>query len=131
MAITPTETEISRLRRQLALNETQLPDDEIQALYTEAEELYPLATYSRAVIFAAVRLQGAKDLLAEVAQRVTYSQNQSREQLSDLTKNVKELVRLYTDELAELLNTENPALPPARWGWTKTTPSVKLEYPNG
>ena len=57
MAATPTATEITRLRRQLGLSETKLPEAEIEAMYTEAGEQYPEASYSRAIWFAAVRLQ--------------------------------------------------------------------------
>jgi len=131
MAITPTATEISRLRRQLGLDSTQLPDVEIEELYTEADTAYPVGTYGREVIFAAARLQAAKDMMAEAAQRVTYAQGQSRENLSDLLKNMKALIAEYTSGLQELLDAGGFSLPPVRWGRTKTIPSVSLENPDG
>jgi hypothetical protein len=130
MATAATATEISRLRRQLGLDETQLPDTEIADMFAEAEEDYPLTTYSRKVLFAAVRLQAAKDMLAESAQRVTYAQGQSRENQSDLMKNMKALVALYSHDLAALVAAEKPCLPPVRWGCSAIAPSVSLEYPD-
>lgn len=131
MAITPTESEISRLRRQLGLDSVQLPDVEIEELYTEADTLYPEGTYGREVIFAAARLQAAKDMMAEAAQRVTYAQGQSRENLSDLLDHMKALIALYQGNLDELLAVGGFNLPAVRWGRTKTVPSVRLENPDG
>lgn len=127
---TPTAGEISRLRRQLGLTETQLPDAEINEMYTEAGTLYPEGAYSRNVWFAFVRLQAAKDLMAEAAQRVTYAQGQSRENLSDLLGNLEKLVALYQRDLASVLADENPSVPGVMWGRMRTVPSVIMESPD-
>ena len=128
---TATSQEMSRLRRQLGLDSTQLPDADIKDMYTVAEEQYPAATYSRAVWFAAVRLQAAKDQMAKAAHRVTYAQGQSRDNLSDLIKNMEKMVKLYSDDLQEAIAAEVQSLPPVMWGVPKKIPTREQEWPDG
>lgn len=128
---TPSPAEITRLRRQLQLDETELPDDDIADMYSDIEDTYPAGTYSRRVWFAVVRLQAARDQMAAAAQRVTYAQGQSRDNLSDLIKGWEKVVKIFSGQLAEVLATENPSLPPVRWGVPKKTPTREQEWPDG
>jgi len=82
------------------------------------------------VWFAAVRLQVAKDMMAEAAQRVSHSQGQSQTSLSDRFRHMKDVVAMYESDLEKLIS-KTVQLPLARWGRTKTVPSRTKEYPDG
>jgi len=127
---TPTQSEINRLRRQLELDSTDLPDVAIADMYDEAEEQYPSSTYSRNVWFAAVRLQAAREQMAKAAKRTTYKQGQSSDNQSDLIKNWEKMIKIYSAQLGEVLDDENPTLPAVRWGVPKKTPTREQEWPN-
>lgn len=125
--VAPTDLEKSRLRRQLGHDADSLPDGEILELYEEAEGLYP--GYSRAVLFAAVRLQGRLDLLTAAAKDVTYKKNETSENRSDMFKALEKLVAQDKAALATLMHEESPKLAVA-FGLTKKIPTRITEWPD-
>ena len=67
-------------------------DEAIQRLYDRAT-----AAYSDATIYEAeMRVIGIRQLLLDSAKRVTYKQNQSSENQSDIFKHLKEALDIWT-----------------------------------
>lgn len=112
-----TASEITMLRNALQGNETSMPDAHIEALFDEAELLYP--NNSRRVQYLYARYAGAVRLMTAAAKHVTYQQNERRESLSDMTKNLKATVDQYKKEFDDALSDDGgsgKSLPPVRWG---------------
>ena len=84
-----TTAEQNRLRRQLKVDETQLPDADIDDMFDEAAIKYPSNT--RTVWFAAARLQAASEMWAQYTREASFDQNESSEDLSDVAKALKDL----------------------------------------
>lgn len=99
-----TETEKTRLRRQLGDDITSLPDAEIDDLFNEAEELYP--NNARTTQFAAVKLQAIRDKLVQAAKRTSYSQGGASESLGELFSNLRVLEQQFKIDLDELIAEE-------------------------
>jgi len=124
-----TATEITSLRRQLSADATALPEADINAMWDEAEALYPTHVTNRRVIFAVVRLQAWRDLMVSASKRLDYKQNQSEEKGSQLLKNMEAVEKRFADELAVLLR--DATLPPVQWGGIRVHPPRKRDVPNG
>jgi len=124
-----TPTEITSLRRQLDADSTALPEADINAMWDEAEALYPAQVANRRVIFAVVRLQAWRELMVSASKRVDYKQNQSEEKGSQLLKNMEAVEKRFVDELETLLT--EATLPPVQWGGIRNHPPRKRDVPNG
>ena len=124
-----TSTEIASLRRQLDADATALPEADINAMWDEAEALYPAQVANRRVIFAVVRLQAWRELMVSASKRVDYKQNQSEEKGSQLLKNMEAVEKRFVDELETLLT--EATLPPVQWGGIRNHPPRKRDVPNG
>lgn len=109
-----TEAEKASLRRQVDADSTMLSDAEIDALWAEAEGLYPDYVDNRHVIFAVVRLATWRILMVSASKRVDYMQNQSEEKLSQLLKNMTVIEAQFTRQLESLLTSFT--LPSVRFG---------------
>jgi hypothetical protein len=119
------EAQKAALRADTGTDETSLPDDEIDTIYTDSETLYTAA----ASIDAHARVVVFRRLMAQAAARTTYKQNQSQENLSDLLKNYHTMVKFWQDELATA-EVDAAALGAVRIGNQKRVPSRYKEFPN-
>ncbi len=94
-----TASQLTLIRLQIADTGTPpaFSDAEINALWDIA-----LLTYSSAAqLSAQTRIYLLDGLLADSAKRVTYEQNQSKEQLSDVFKNLLNLRKIAVADLGE------------------------------
>ncbi len=124
-----TVTEIASLRRQLDADAAALPDDDINALWDEAEAGYPDYVTNRQIMFAVVRLSAWRELMVSASKRVDYKQNQSEEKLSQLLNNMALMEKRFEAQLNKLLIEATP--PPVRWGGMRNHPPRKRDIPNG
>lgn len=124
-----TSDEKNSLRRQLDADSSALSDAEIDDLWAEAEALYPAHVDNRALIFAAVRLQGWRELMVQASKRVDYKQNQSEEKSSQLLKGM-EIMEARFKKLFDTLLT-SAIKPPVRWGGIRNIPNSWKDKPNG
>jgi hypothetical protein len=96
-----TATERIRFRLMVGDNDASnevFGDSEIDSLFTWAAEDY---AGNSAAKFAQACLYGIRTLKADAAKQVTYKQNLSTENLSDLFKHLDELQKDFEDDLAE------------------------------
>jgi hypothetical protein len=124
-----TTDEKASLRRQLDADATALPDAEIDVMWAEAEVLYPAHVDNRPLIFAAVRLQGWRELMVQASKRVDYKQNQSEEKMSQLLKNMEAIEARFKKLFDTLLTSATK--PPVRWGGIRNIPNSWKDKPNG
>lgn len=119
------EAQKAALRADTGTDETSLPDDEIDTIYTDSEVLYTASTsidaHARVVVF--------RRLMAQAATRTSYKQNQSQENLSDLFKHYQTMVKFWQDELATA-EVDAAALGAVRMGKQKRVPSRIKEWPD-
>lgn len=119
------EAQMLALRADTGTDETSLPDDEIDAIYTDSEGLYSATTsidaYTRVVVF--------RRLMAQAAPRTSYKQNQSQENLSDLFKHYQSMVKFWQDELATA-EVDAEALGAVRISKMRRVPTRTKEWPN-
>lgn len=93
-----TETQKQRFRNAVGdTDSTKFTDNQIDDLFDAASEDYPDG--SSKTLFAAAVVGGFESLLAQAAERVSYQQNESQEDLSDLTKNYKEALKYWSEKL--------------------------------
>lgn len=123
-----TTIEINRLRRQLGADAESLPDAEIADLFSEAEATY--LGYARDVVFAAVRLQAWRDMMAQAAKEVTYREGSSSENLSDLMKNMRALEASYKQMLDDAIQDHSRNKLTGLWGSMNKTPTRRKEWPD-
>ena len=119
-----TAAQKSRLRRDTGADATSLPDDTIDDLFDEAAELYT----DTATIAAYTRVLVINGLLSSAAKAVTYRQNESTENQSDIFKHLKDLLKLWedkTDDAIEAASTSGAA----RFGSVRRKPARVREYP--
>lgn len=122
-----TITEKQLLRRKTSDTSATLTDPDIDLLFDEAEVDY--SGYSRDVIFWAVVLARREELWMASAREVTYQQNETRENLSDIAKHLKELADAARKKLEELVALEKPVA--LRTAVMKKIPTRIKGYPNG
>jgi len=88
-------TELLRARLRLDLGDSGstpvFPDVEVDDAYARGEEKYGTGSAALEVVFAYARVVLIKQLRASSARMVTYQQNQSSENLSDVQKFLKAL----------------------------------------
>lgn len=121
-----TETDYNRLRRDIGANETSLPDEDAEALFTEAGERYT-DTATAAAYTRVLALQG---LLASSAKLATYKQNESQENLSDVFKHLKELLKVWEDKVSDAIESAAGSSGAARFGGVRRKPARVREYPS-
>lgn len=94
----PSASQLWLIRIQIADTGTPpaFTDDEIGDLWDIAAETYT----ANGQLIAQTRIYLLDGLLADSAKRVTYEQNQSKEQLSDIFKHLKDLRAIAEKDLA-------------------------------
>ncbi len=92
-----TTTDYQRLRADLDATDATFPDAEAEEIYAEASERYTSADS----IYAATRVIAIRRLLMSSAKRVSYTQNNSSENASDVFKHLKQLLDIWRGELAD------------------------------
>jgi hypothetical protein len=107
--------------------EAVFSDAEIQAVWADAGTVYDEAARKRIV-----RQQVVVDLLealtVDSARRVTYKQNDSSENLSDVSKRLESLLKTQQAKLAALIEADLGA--GVRMGTATRIPSRDKEYPD-
>lgn len=124
-----TTEEKASLRRQLDADSSALSDAEIDLMWAEAEALYPAHVDNRPLIFAAVRLQGWRELMVQASKQVDYKQNQSEEKASQRLKNMEAIEARFKKSFDTLL--ADATLPPVKWGGISNIPNKWKDKPNG
>jgi hypothetical protein len=122
-----TSTEKKLLRRKTNDSLTSFPDEGIDLLFEEAETNY--SAYSREVQLQAVVVARIDELWTASMTQVTYQQNETRENLSDIAKNLKEKLTLAKAKLDELIADSKPVA--LRTAVMKKIPTRIKGYPNG
>jgi hypothetical protein len=93
-------TEAQRRRFRTAVgdtDETKFTDEQIDDLFDDVSDDHPDG--SSKTLYAAAVVAGFESLLAQAAERVSYQQNESQEDLSDLTKNYEKALKYWSDKL--------------------------------
>ncbi len=98
-------------------------DPELNALWDDAA----LGHEDERVILQQTVVDALEALLADSAKRVTYRQNESQENLSDVFKHLEKLHSKHQARLTSLLESTQSV---ARLGHMKPTPSRLKEYPD-
>jgi len=112
-----------RLRRDLGCSSTTLSDADADALLAEAAETYS----DTATAHAHARVLGLQGILASAAKLTTYKQNESTENLSDVFKHLKELLKLWEDKTTDAVAAGGSGA--ARFGSVRRKPARIKEYP--
>jgi hypothetical protein len=97
-------TTLQRTRFRNAVGDTdgtKFTDGQIDDIFDASTEDYP--TGSSKTKFAAAVVSGFEMLLAQAAERVSYQQNESQEDLSDLRKNYQEALKYWSKKLDDLV----------------------------
>jgi gas vesicle protein len=120
-----TATERSRLRRDTGTDATSLPDATADDIFTEAGEKYTdagaIAAYSRVLVI--------QSLLSSSARLATYKMNESSENLSDVFKHLKELLKVWEDKTDDAITAAAGSSGAARFGGLRRKPATIREYP--
>lgn len=119
-----TETEMTLLRFKTKRDEEDLPDSIINMLFDEAEVRY--AGKSRQVIQLAVRVEVLRSLVAEYRVDVSYKQNETSENLSDIAKGYAQDLAKAESDLEDLLKDTQLAV---GMGATRKVPKRNRETP--
>jgi hypothetical protein len=90
------------LRRKTNDSSTSFPDEDVDLLFASAEDEY--GTYSRSVQLQAVVVMRIDELWTASMTQVTYQQNETRENLSDIAKNLEKKLELAKAKLDELIS---------------------------
>lgn len=114
----------SRLRDDIGATETSLFDDEADAIFVEAGELYT----DEASLTAATRVIAIRRLLASSAKLTDYRQNQSSESLSDVFEHLYRLLTYWEGELGKAVAAASTA-GAARFSGLRRRPKRIKEYP--
>lgn len=118
-----TAAQRDRLRRDVGANSTALSDDDADDLFEEAGELYT----DGATITAYTRVLALQGILASSAKLTSYKQNESTENLSDIFKHLKELLKLWEDKTTDAVGAAGSGA--ARFGGIRRKPATIKEYP--
>lgn len=124
----PSASQLLLIRMQIADTGTPpaFSDDEINDLWDLAAEDYTTSKQ----LNAQTRIYLLDALLADSAKRVTYEQNQSKEQLSDIFKHLEKLRAIAVKDLADALAVVSAALGAVRLGSLhKVKPTRKRDVP--
>ena len=112
-----------RLRRDIGASEAALSDEDAADLLEEAGETYS-DTATAAAYTRVLALQG---ILASSAKLTTYKQNESTENLSDVFRHLKELLKLWEDKTTDAVAAGGSGA--ARFGSVRRKPATVREYP--
>lgn len=112
-----------RLRRDVGANSTALSDADADALFEEAGETYSDA----ASAYAYARVLALQGILASSAKLTSYKQNESSENLSDIFKHLKELLKVWEDKTTDAVAAGGSGA--ARFGSVRRKPATVREYP--
>jgi gas vesicle protein len=115
----------SRLRRDIGASVAALSDADADALFEEAGEKYT----DEATIAAYTRVLGLQGILADSARLTTYKQNESTENLSDIFKHLKELLKVWEDKVTDAIASAAGSSGAARFGSVRRKPATIKEYP--
>lgn len=118
-----TATERERLRQDVGANSTALSDADADDIYAEAAEMYT----DSATINAYTRTIAIRRLLASSARLTSYKQNESSENLSDIFKHLKELLKVWEDKTTDAVAAGGSGA--ARFGSVRRKPARIKEYP--
>lgn len=105
--------------------EDSLPGDAIDPMFDKAEVDYD--GYSREVIVQAVVVMRLRQLWLVASREVTYKQNETSENLSDMAKNLKPIFDDAKKKLDELVAKEKA--PAVAFGKLRKIPKPRREYP--
>lgn len=121
-----TELERERLRADIGANATSLPDEDADAIFVEAGEVYSDGTSATAY----TRVLAIRRLLASAARLTDYTQNASQEKQSQVFSHLKQLLVFWQDELdAAVAGAATSGA--ARFGGQRRSPKRIQEYPGG
>ena len=115
------------MRRKTNDSLTSFPDADIDLLFADAESTY--SAYSHEVQLQVVVVTRIEELWTASMTSVTYQQNETRENLSDIAKNLKEKLALAKAKLDELISNATPIA--LRTAVMKKIPTRIKDYPNG
>lgn len=120
-------SEYDRLRSDVGASSAALDDTEAADIYAESAETYTTA----ASVKASARVIAIQRLLASSVKLTTYKQNNSSENLSDVTKNLKVLLDYWKGELDAAYKIElRGAGGAARFGPVRRKPARLQEWPD-
>jgi hypothetical protein len=130
-----TESQRTRFRNAVGDTDgTKFTDDQIDDIFDMAAEDYPSG--SNKTVLAAAVVSGLESLLAQAAQHVSIQQNESQEDLSDMTKNYKMALDYWSKKLNDSVKddaTTTAASSGLLAGWKpmrSQTEKRKREYPD-
>jgi hypothetical protein len=116
-----TQAQADRLRADVGATVTSLPDADVDAIFTEAAEIYSDVASQTAY----TRIIAIRRLLASSAKLTDYTQNESRESMSQIFKHLRDLLAFWQGELAAIGSVDGAA----RFGRTAGIPARVKEYP--
>lgn len=116
-------TAADRLRRDLGASEAALSDEDAADLLEEAGEKYS----DTASAYAYARVLGIQGLLSSSAKLTSYKANESSENLSDVFKHLKELLKVWEDKTTDAVAAGGSGA--ARFGSVRRKPAAVREYP--
>lgn len=116
-------TAADRLRRDLGASEAALSDEDAADLFEEAGEKYS----DTASAYAYARVLALQGILASAAKLTSYKANESTENLSDVFKHLKELLKLWEDKTTDAVGAAGSGA--ARFGGIRRKPAAVREYP--
>lgn len=115
-------TDYQRLRDDIGATVDSLSDEDADAIFVEAGETYSDA----ASLLASTRVIALRRLLASSAKMTSYTQNNSREELSDVFKHLTQLLAYWRGELDTATRATGST---ARFGKPTRIPRRIKEYP--
>ena len=125
MPALPSEAELIRFKT--GRDESNLTNEIIDILFDEAEVTY--ASYSRKVVKQAVVVEVYRNLVASNREDVTYKQNETSENMSDISKGYAQDLAQAEEKLTQLIEGEKPVA--LRTAVMKKVPSRNRSFPNG
>lgn len=123
-----TTIDYNRLLGDIGANETSLPEWEAEEIFVEAGETYT----STATIKAQTRIIAIGRILASSAKLVDYAQDTTQEKMSQVFAHLKDLLKIWQDNLADAIADEKTAArgsSAARFGGKRTKPARVQEWP--
>lgn len=114
--------------RKLGLESSNLDRAYINDTFDEVAEHPLYSKYSAVVQYYAAVLMGCDELRINAAKRVTYSQGNESQSLSDLFRNLTQMRETFANDLMLAIN-EEARTSPVRWGSMKKTPTRQMELP--
>lgn len=117
-----------RLRADIGACDDALDDTEAEEIFAEAGETYT----GTATIKAQTRIIAIGRILASSAKLVDYAQDTTQEKMSQVFAHLKDLLKIWQDNLANAIADEKTAArgsSAARFGGRRTKPARVQEWP--